>query len=409
MLLDYLKIVLGNLTKRKTRTYLTMIGIFIGIAAVVSLIGLGEGLRVAITGQFGFLGADILSVQASGLAYGPPGTMAVDPLSDDLAEKIERIPGVESAFNRYIETIAFEFNDKRDITGCFSIPGKDNVHLMVTMLNLKAEQGRLLRHDDGKRVMLGNSYSKDDNRFGKAVKAGDRVLINGASFEVIGIMEKKGNFMMDFAVLVTEDVLLDDLREGEDTDVNVIAIKVKDPARIDDVQEDIEELLRKERDVDKGEEDFAVQSPQQALDALNNALFAVQLFVYIIALISLVVGGIGIMNTMYTAVLERTREIGIMKSIGAKNSMIFIMFFIESGLLGMIGGIVGILIGAGFAYGFAALGRTFLGSGLIRAEISFALVLGALFFSCFVGLVAGLVPAYQAAKKNPVDALRFVK
>ena len=127
---------------------------------------------------------------------------------------------------------------------------------------------------------------------------------------------------------------------------------------------------------------------------------------YIIAGISLVVGGIGIMNTMYTSVVERTKEIGIMKSIGAKNSTIFTLFFIESGLLGAVGGIVGALIGAGIALLVAFIGSLALGSDLISAHISPYLIIGAVLFAFIVGSFFGSLPAIQASKLNPVDALR---
>ncbi|MBI2659933.1 FtsX-like permease family protein [Candidatus Woesearchaeota archaeon] len=152
-----------------------------------------------------------------------------------------------------------------------------------------------------------------------------------------------------------------------------------------------------------------MESPQQTLEALNSTLFAVQLFVYIIAAISLAVGGIGIMNTMYTSVLERTKEIGIMKSIGARNSAIFTIFFIESGLLGTVGGLIGIIFGMGFAYGISFVGRIILGSELIQASIDPLLVVGALLFSFVLGTLFGVLPAYQASKLNPVDSLRAAK
>ena len=112
------------------------------------------------------------------------------------------------------------------------------------------------------------------------------------------------------------------------------------------------------------------------------------------------------MNTMYTAVLERTREIGIMKAIGARNSMIFLLFFLESGLLGMIGGIIGVLLGASIAYGMAFIGKLVLGSSLIRASINIYLVFGALSFSFIIGTIFGVLPALNASKLPPVEALR---
>ncbi|MBI1935231.1 ABC transporter permease [Candidatus Woesearchaeota archaeon] len=405
MLKDYALFSLKNLRNRRLRSWLTMIGIFIGIAAVVSLIGLGEGLRLAIMSQFGFLGPDVLGVQASGIAFaGPPGSAVATPLSDELAGKIEKINGVEAAFNRYIESGTLEFNDRQDIGIMGSVPEGENRKTFETMLNLKAEEGRLLKEGDTRKAVLGDNF-KEEGTFGRSVKVGDRIIINKMPFEVVGILEKKGSFIFDRIVMLNEKTMIDVLGIDKKK-VDVVAVKVKDRNRMAQAKEDIEKLLRKERNVDKGEEDFSVQSPQQVLAALNSTLFAVQLFVYIIAAISLAVGGIGIMNTMYTSVLERTKEIGIMKSIGARNSAIFTIFFIESGFLGMAGGIIGIILGMSIAYGVSALGRLFLGSGLIQASIPFWLILIALAVSFLLGSLFGVLPAYQASKLNPVDSLR---
>jgi len=408
MFSDYIRIALRSLINRKTRTYLTMIGIFIGIAAVVSLIGLGQGLRVAITSQFGFLGTDILSVQASGIQMGgPPGSGIINPLTKDLIGKIAKINGVKEAFSRYVNTGTMEFNDKQTIGFFMSIPDRDKRKTFEEMTNLETEKGRLLRDYDSKGVLLGNDFKKDDT-FGRGICSGDKVLINKIEFRVIGILKKKGSFLFDGGIFLNEKTMIDFL--GTDSDeVNIIGVKVKDEKEIGAVQERIEKLLRKERDVDKGEEDFEVQSPQQALETLDSTLFAVQLFITIIAVISLVVGGIGIMNTMYTTVLERTKEIGIMKSIGARNSTIFTLFFIESGFLGMMGGIIGIILGLIFAYGLAAIGRISLGSELIQAHVTLGLILGSLAFSFILGTIFGVLPAVQASKLNPVDSLRKAK
>ena len=408
MLADYFRLALRSLAKRKLRTYLTMIGIFIGIAAVVSLIGLGQGLRAAIISQFGFLGTDILSVQAAGASLGgPPGSGAVTPLTKDLVDKIENVNGVDTVFARYVESGTMEFNDKQRISYAVSIPEGDKRKVLERMANLEAEQGRLLRDDDNKAVLLGNDFTKDD-MFGKGVRAGDKVLINDKEFRVVGILKKKGSFMFDRAVLINEHTMINELGTDED-EVAIIAVKVKDEKKIGEVQEKIERLLRKERGVKEGEEDFVVQSPQKILESLDSTLFAIQIFITIIAAISLLVGGIGIMNTMYTAVLERRKEIGIMKAIGARNSTIFTLFFIESGFLGMVGGAIGIILGLIFAYGLAAIGRLTLGSELIQASVSPGLIIGALMFSFVIGTIFGVLPAVQASKLNPVDSLRETK
>jgi len=408
MKFDYLILAIDGLKKRKLRSWLTMIGIFIGIAAVVSLIGLGEGLRTAITGQFGFLGTDVLGVQAAGVEFGPPGSGAANPLTDDLAEKIARIPGVKGAFNRYIKTGMVEVRGITDIGMFWSMPEGEDRKEFERMLNLKVDEGRLLREGDRYKVLVGYdvAHEQAENTFGKELKVGDNIQIDGVKAEIVGIMEKKGSFIFDGALAMNEGPLLELF--GDDGTVNTLAVIVKDEKEIDKVKEDIEKLLRKERNVKEGEEDFSVATPQQALESLNSVLFAIQMFVTIIAIISLLVGGIGIMNTMYTSVLERTKEIGIMKSIGAKNSTIFSLFFLESGLLGSVGGAIGIIIGMSIAYGLAGLGRALLGSDLIQAKVSFGLITGSLAFSFILGTFFGVLPAIQASRLQPVDALRSV-
>ncbi len=409
MLKQYFNLAFVNISHRKLRSWLTMIGIFIGIAAVIALMGLGSGLRVAILSQFNFLGSDILSVQASGITAGPPGSGVVDPLSDELVDKIEKIDGVEGAYNRWIESTTIKFNSIQTIGYVASIPMGDKKRIFEVMFNVEMMQGRMLKDSDKYRVVVGGNFAEEDvagqgNVFKKPVSVGDNILLNDKKFEVVGIFEKKGNFILDGAVYMNEDILLDVF--GDDGTTDIIAVKVRDEKEIDKVKEDVEKLLRKERNVDEGEENFQVSSPQNILNTLNDTLSAINIFVAVIAGISLLVGGIGIMNTMYTSVLERTKEVGIMKAIGAKNSTIFALFFIESGFLGMTGGIIGVLIGLVLAYGGAFLGRLILGVNLIQANVSIFLIIGALIFSFILGTVFGILPAMRAASLQPVESLR---
>ncbi|MBI2659932.1 ABC transporter permease [Candidatus Woesearchaeota archaeon] len=230
MLKDYAVFSLKNLRSRRLRSWLTMIGIFIGIAAVVSLIGLGEGLRIAITSQFGFLGPDVLGVQASGIAFaGPPGQAVASPLSDELVSKIEKVSGVEASIPRYIESVTLEFNDRQKIVITGSIPDGEDRKVIETMVNLKTEQGRLLKDGDTRKVMVGNNL-KEDDEFGKGIKVGDRVLVNSVSFEVVGILEKKGSFIFDNNIFMNENSMVDILGTEKEK-VDVIAVKVKDQSR----------------------------------------------------------------------------------------------------------------------------------------------------------------------------------
>jgi len=163
--------------------------------------------------------------------------------------------------------------------------------------------------------------------------------------------------------------------------------------------------LRKRRNVKIGEEDFQVSTPQAMLEQVNSVLGGIQAFIVIIASISILVGAIGIINTMTTSVLERKKEIGIMKAIGARNKHIFFQFFVESGLMGLVGGILGIIFGLIIGYAGTYGINSFLGSES-SPEINIILIVGALIGSFLIGAIAGIFPAMRAANQNPVEALR---
>ncbi len=407
MIKDYFKLSLKTLAHRKLRSWLTMIGIFIGIAAVVALVSLGEGLRSAINAQFGFLGTDVLAVMASG-GLGIPGIGTVNPLTDNELDAIKEIPGVKGAAGRIQESVKLVFNKKATFSYAISIPDGDDRKVIEHVFNMNAQKGRLLKDGDKKVVFLGSMFFEEGNAFGKAVVPGSKVEIQGREFKVIGIMEKKGNARIDSAVFMNEDDLrnLVDRPKGE---YDVIGVRFDENADVNKIKEDIEKNLRKIRDVKEGEEDFSVQTPAQILARVNDVLRGVQIFVYIIAAISILVGGIGIMNTMYTAVVERTKDVGIMKAIGAKNSSIFLLFFVESGLLGSAGGIMGSIFGFLTATGLAFVGRLALGTSMISAHITFQLIIGSILFAFIVGSFFGTLPAVRASKLNPVDAIRKIK
>ena len=403
---DFIRLVFLSLKSRKVRSWLTMVGIFIGIAAVVSLIGLGEGLRETISGQFNLLSTDVLTVQASGLQAGPPGTGVVDPLKDYYEDDLESISGVDMVITRHIESTELIYEGISDFTFAASAPENKKLKELQRIAQLEIASGRMIQSKDRDKVVLGDNYPAG-KKFSKPIKLRDKVTIADKEFEVIGFFVKKGSFIIDNGILMTEETM-EDLYAIDDS-VDMILIKISSGVEIDKVKERVENYLRKERDVEEGEEDFTVESPEQAISTLNSTLFAVQLFVYVIAAISIVVGGIGITNTMYTSVLERTKEIGIMKSIGAKNRSIFILFFLESGMLGAVGGLIGIILGVALAYTLAFAGTAALNTELLTVSLSPFLIIGALLFSFIVGTLAGILPALQATKLKPVEALQHSK
>jgi len=251
--------------------------------------------------------------------------------------------------------------------------------------------------------VIGNDFHEKDT-FGKKLNLGDTITIKGVDFEVVGINEKKGAFTVDSVIAMNEEVV----RElfNNPNQYSLIGVKAANLDEVDSLVTRIEKALRKHRGLKEGKEDFEVQTNMQAMESINQTLDIVTILLSGIAAISLVVGGIGIMNTMYTSVLERKPDIGIMKAIGAKNKDIFILFFIESGVLGLVGGIVGVLLGVGLGKLVEFIGIVVLGSSLLQASFSFYLIAGALTFSFVVGAAAGTLPAMRASKLNPVDALR---
>jgi putative ABC transport system permease protein len=402
---DYFIFGLKNLKRRGVRSWLTLLGIFIGIAAVVSLIGLGNALKDTVNAQFGVSSTELITIQAGGLnSYGPPGTGVVNSLTKEDEKAIERLGRVEFTISRKIETLSVEFNNQVIFTAAGSIPGEGKEDRTYELADLKPEFGKLIYERDRGKIVLGNDFLySEKNGFEKDIKVNDRVLIEGKEFRVAGFFENKGSFILNRAVAINER----DLKELKNfgSDVDIILVKVRDKSFIDETKEDIERLLRQRRNVKEGEEDFEVSTPEAMLGTVNQVLMGVQIFIVIIASISIFVGAVGITNTMMTSVMERRKEIGIMKAVGARNENIFWQFFIEAGLLGAVGGILGILGGLGIGYlGVLAI-NDFLGTSTVL-NLNFVFLLGVLIISFLVGSLSGVFPAMNAAKLNPVEALR---
>jgi len=389
---------------RKLRSWLTIIGILIGIASVVSLISVGDGLRAAVNSQFGVSSTEVITIQAGGLnAFGPPGSGVVNSLQRDDSDAIERLGNVESAIPRNIATIKVEYNDILEVGIGGSVIAGEKRKLIYELLEVETESGRLLKDGDNNKIMLGYDYSLDTNNFEKGLEVGNRIKINGESFEVVGIVKKKGSFILDSAIWINDEPLERLAKYGDNVDL--IVAKVKSQDLMTQAKEDIEKLLRKRRDVKEGEEDFEVSTPAAALETVNQVLLGVQLFIAMIALISVVVGAIGIINTMTTSVLERKKQIGIMKAIGARNEDIFYLFFIESGLMGLIGGVIGVTIGVIVGYVGTIAINQFIGAD-VQPTIQWGLVFYSLIGSFVLGSISGIWPALSAAKKKPVEALK---
>lgn len=392
-----------NLKHRGIRSWLTLLGIFIGITAVVSLISLGNGLEVAVSSQFGISQTELITIQAGGTSFGPPGSGAVNPLTSKEYDAIEKVNGVKRIAKRNIASGSLEYNDILIFGYVASIPSGENRKFIYEQIGGETEVGRLLKDSDVKKVVLGYNFYVDKVGLDKMVIPGRNVLINEEEFEVVGIAKKEGSFIFDNAVMMN-DRDMEELFEIDD-EISMILVQPKDVDEMDKLTENIEKSLRRVRDVKEGEEDFSVETPESSLAALKGILGGVQAFIIIVASISIFIGALGIVNTMTTSVLERKKEIGIMKSIGARNMHIFMQFFIESSLLGLLGGLIGAIIGTLIGVVGTAGINSWLGAEL-APNIDFVLIFFALLGSFIVGGLAGIIPAMNASRQNPVDALR---
>ncbi|MBI2107801.1 ABC transporter permease [Candidatus Woesearchaeota archaeon] len=409
MIYDYFKVGISNLIHRKMRSWLTMVGIFIGIAAVVGLISLGQGMEEAIKNIFFQIGSDKLLVTAkTGQRFsGPPGSSAAANLTTHDMAAIKRVNGVDKVGGRLIKSAKLEFNREVRFYFVASMPDDQEGRELVTAANrYEAESGRLLKRGDRFKAVIGHDVANKGIFKTKRIELGNKIKISDVDFEAVGILKKSGNPQQDRVIIIPEDALREVLGIDEDA-LDVIAVQAAKGVDINQASQNIERELRRERDVEEGKEDFEIQTPQQILETLGNILTMVKIVLIGIASISLLVGGIGIANTMYTAVLERTKEIGIMKSVGAQNKDILIIFLIESGLLGLTGGAIGVGIGMGLSKLVEIAATNFLGTSLIKAFFPWYLILGALTFSFLIGAISGLLPARQAALLKPVDALRY--
>jgi putative ABC transport system permease protein len=407
MIRDYFRIATRSLRRRRLRSWLTMIGIFIGIAAVVGLISLGQGMQKAIEEQFFQLGADKVSVSAKGFNTGPPGSNNDVRLTTDDVDVVRRAQGVDIAAVRLVEPITVEFNDVIKYPYVVSMPEDPEERAMVTEIaNVQDDDllaGRNIDARDTWKALIGEPWTEP--RFdGAGLSVGDKVKVNGITVDIVGIFKRTGNPIVD-GVFVMNEEQVRDLIDDEDK-VGVIAAKASPGYTTTQIAESITKDLRRSRGVDEGKEDFEVQTSEDLQETFGTVLGIVTAVLVGIAAVSLLVGGIGIMNTMYTSVLERNKEIGIMKAIGGRNEDILFIFLIESGMLGLVGGLIGVLLGMGLSKLVEVIATIALGTVLIQAYFPWYLILGALVFSFGIGALAGTYPAYQASKLQPVEALR---
>ncbi len=402
MIAEYFKISLKNLKKRKVRTALTLIGIIIAIATIFVLISISVGLQGAVEEQFKLLGSNKFFIQSKGqFGSGSAGGVAI--LTKNDVDYVKKIPGVKEVSYTIIASAKLKFKDNIRFVSTYGIDTETS-ELYFESGNLKMLDGRTLKKGDRNKIVLGYDYKVGDF-LGKEIKVGDKIEINDRKFEVKGIIDRIGNSQDDRAIYLTEE----DTRElfNITKRIDFITVQIEDGEDLNEVADRVEKKLTRSRGLSEDKSDISILTPEELLESFGQVLTVLTVFLLGIAGISLVVGGIGIANTMYTSVLERRKEIGIMKAIGAKNSDVLKIFLVESGLIGLSGGIIGIILGVIIAKGVEFIAINSLGTTLLQAAIPPNLIIGCLAFAFGIGAFFGAWPAWQASRLKPVDALRY--
>lgn len=396
-----LKIVLNSISSNKTRNFLTMLGILIGVFAIVLMVSIGEGVRLDVNKQIESLGSNIIfvtsgnPVQGSGTRrIGPQGMgggfMGVTPLTNKDYNALLKIKGVKiSPVISRSGVLKYS-----GLTESVQMTGSNYVYSEIASLPLLEGKYFGKRNEDTqeKVVIIGYKiYSEilNSNALNKTV------YINDMPFKVIGVLKERGVSMMgnqDTEVYVPYRVM-QNIANNEN--ITTIYVSVRSQEEIDRVKKEIITLLKKVR----GKENFRLTTQSQILEITGTIIGTLNLALGGIAAVSLLVGGIGIMNIMLVSVAERTREIGIRKAVGARRKDILAQFLLEAVFLSLAGGLLGLLM--------AYLGSLVLKNFSVPSAITSNSVMVAITFSTFIGVVFGVYPAYRAASLDPIVALRY--
>ncbi|MBT4135700.1 ABC transporter permease [archaeon] len=401
---DYLRLAYRSLKERKIRSLLTILGIFLAIITIFVLLSLSLGLKDFVDDQFEMLGGDKFFIQPKGSATGFGGEGAVELTLDDY-EVVKKIQGVDKVTYFVLGNGKIEFNEKTRYYFVLGLPEDEKeAQLVFEASGIEIEDGRWLKGSDNNKILMGYNYGYR-KLMGKKIKPGDNIEINGVEFEVAGIVSEVGNPGDDQQVYIN----LNDFRElfNSGDRVDMLWIEIKEGEDMAEVSGRVKKKLMSFRDVDEKTIDFSILTPDEIMETFGNIFNILIAFLLGIGAISMIVGGIGIANTMYTSVLERKKEIGTMKAVGARNEDILTIFVIESGILGLVGGGAGVIVGIGIAKGIEYGAKVVFGVDMLRASMNPWIIIGSLAFAFVVGVLSGFLPSYQASKLKPVDALRY--
>lgn len=408
-----ISLAIKNLRHNRGRTILTLVGIVIGIMSVIVVASSGQGVKAYIMGQFDSYGNDIIQIETKVPATGKTSTanaheqamgVLITTLKISDGEEIKKLPNVEgySAGTLGQEIVSFKNENKR------ALLYGNGAEFPKIDTGVKMAEGRFYSESEDNSldqvVVIGNDIKNalfpNEDAIGKDVK------IKGMNFKVIGVAQKRGYvtfFNYDELIYIPVQTLQKKIL-GIDY-VRYITVKVDDVNKIDVTAADITDLLKRRHKTYKTEqEDFSVMTMQEAQDIIDSVFKTINILLLALTSISLIVGGVGIMNVMYVAVVERTFEIGLRKAVGAKSSDIKNQFLLEAVIITLIGGIIGVIFGYLVSFGFSYV-LSFLGFSL-KFPITLNSILLATGFSAATGIIFGYYPAHKASKLSPMEALR---
>jgi putative ABC transport system permease protein len=428
-LADIFKLSLNSLTHRGLRSWLTILGIIIGVAAVIAMLSIGAGMSQSMKSQLSNFGADVITVSAGRTrAQGPEGgfgdrfqpggassqttgsssSTSTPKLTDKDISAILTAQGVQAVSGIVSGRASAQYLAQTVTT---TVEGVDPT-AWNTMTTSKLESGRFLEAGDGTSVLIG--YNIAHEIFGTNLTENSPIKIGGKTYNVIGILQQSGTggFGGDDRTIFMTLAAARDVVTGLDSDqYSSIQVKVTNTNLVDQIIQNIDSVLYTSRMVTTDTADFTVTSPTAMLQTIQSTMATLTFFLTGIAAISLLVGAIGIANTMFMSVMERTRLIGILKSIGTRNSEIMKLFITESGIIGLMGGLLGVFLGFIVVGIISNVGISIMGMGRLGTSTSLAvvtpdLILFALLFSTIIGIVSGLIPARKAANLQIVEAMR---